>query len=95
MSGGRNLPAYTLGSSTVERERLRSQADDLRPHSEELFGRIGVKPGWNALDLGCGPCGNLGLLAELTRGTKPGTGWPGSSGRRGAWRRRTSPWGGG
>jgi SAM-dependent methyltransferase len=66
MSEGENLPAYTLGSSTVERERLRSQADDLRPHSEELFGRIGVKPGWNALDLGCGPCGNLGLLAELT-----------------------------
>jgi hypothetical protein len=44
MSEGGNLPAYTLGSSTVERERLRSQADDLRPHSEELFGRIGVKP---------------------------------------------------
>jgi SAM-dependent methyltransferase len=25
-----------------------------------------VKPGWRALDLGCGPFGNLGLLAELT-----------------------------
>jgi hypothetical protein len=56
----RNLPAYTLGSSTVERKRLRSQADDLRPHSEELFGRIGVKPGWNALDLGCGHAATSG-----------------------------------
>jgi ubiquinone/menaquinone biosynthesis C-methylase UbiE len=44
---------------------LRAQADDLRPHSDDLFGRIGVKPGWSALDLGCGPCGNLGLLAGL------------------------------
>jgi len=62
----RNLPAYTLGSSRIERQRLRSQADDLRPRSEDLFRRIGVQRGWNALDLGCGPCGNLGLLAGLT-----------------------------
>jgi SAM-dependent methyltransferase len=58
--------SYTLGTGAVEQERLRAQADDLRPHSDDLFGRIGVRPGWNTLDLGCGPCGNLGLLAELT-----------------------------
>jgi len=57
---------YTLGIGALEQERLRAQADDLRPHSDDLFGRIGVKPGWAALDLGCGPSGNLGLLAELT-----------------------------
>ena len=57
--------SYTLGTGAVEQERLRAQADDLRPHSDDLFGRIGVKPGWSALDLGCGPCGNLGLLAGL------------------------------
>jgi SAM-dependent methyltransferase len=57
---------YTLGTGALEQKRLRAQADDLRPHSDDLFGRIGVKPGWAALDLGCGPSGNLGLLAELT-----------------------------
>jgi SAM-dependent methyltransferase len=58
--------SYTLGTGAVEQERLRAQADDLRPHSDDLFGLIGVKPGWSTLDLGCGPRGNLGLLAELT-----------------------------
>jgi hypothetical protein len=61
-----SIPGYTLGSSTIERERLREQADDLLPHSRDLFAAVGVKPGWRALDLGCGPFGNLGLLAELT-----------------------------
>ena len=28
------LPQYTLGSGGVEQERLRRQADDLRPRSE-------------------------------------------------------------
>ena len=60
------LPQYTLGSGGVEQERLRRQADDLRPRSEELFARLGVQPGWNTLDLGCGPAGNLDLLAGLT-----------------------------
>lgn len=60
------LPGYTLGSSGREQERLRVQADDLRPQSEELFARLGVRPGWQAVDLGCGPRGNLDLLASLT-----------------------------
>ena len=60
------LPAYTLGSTQMERERLLGQADDLLPHSEALFARVGVGPGWETLDLGCGPSGNLRLLAELT-----------------------------
>jgi hypothetical protein len=74
------LPQYTLGSGRIEQERLRRQADDLRPRSEELFARLGVQPGWNTLDLGCGPAGNLGLLAGLTARastrtcTRPGTG---------------------
>jgi ubiquinone/menaquinone biosynthesis C-methylase UbiE len=66
MSKNESTSPYTLGGGAVEQERLRAQADDLRPHSDDLFGRIGVKPGWATLDLGCGPSGNLGLLAELT-----------------------------
>jgi hypothetical protein len=45
------LPQYTLGSGGIEPERLRRQADDLRPRSEEPFARLGVQPGWNTLDL--------------------------------------------
>ncbi len=66
MSTNEGTVSYTLGTGAGEQERLRAQADDLRPHSDDLFGRIGVKPGWSALDLGCGPSGSLGLLAELT-----------------------------
>jgi ubiquinone/menaquinone biosynthesis C-methylase UbiE len=66
MSTNEGTVPYTLGTGAGEQERLRAQADDLRPHSDDLFGRIGVKPGWSALDLGCGPSGSLGLLAELT-----------------------------
>jgi SAM-dependent methyltransferase len=39
---------------------------DLRPHSTELFGRLGATAGWDVLDLGCGPRGNLDLLSGLT-----------------------------
>ena len=66
MSMNESTVSYTLGTGAGEQERLRAQADDLRPHSDDLFGRIGVKPGWSTLDLGCGPSGSLGLLAELT-----------------------------
>ena len=66
MSTNEGTVPYTLGTGAAEQERLRAQADDLRPHSDDLFGRIGVKPGWSTLDLGCGPSGSLGLLAELT-----------------------------
>lgn len=55
---------YTIGSNPAERARLRRQADELRPHSKALLDRVGVKAGWNALDLGCGPRGALEFLAE-------------------------------
>jgi ubiquinone/menaquinone biosynthesis C-methylase UbiE len=55
---------YAIGSHPAERARLRRQADELRPHSLALLDVVGVKPGWNALDLGCGPRGALELLSE-------------------------------
>jgi hypothetical protein len=45
MSTDESTLPYTLGTGAVEQERLRAQADDLRPHSDDLLGRIGVKPG--------------------------------------------------
>jgi SAM-dependent methyltransferase len=54
---------YALGHTTGETERLRRQADELAPESTQLLDRVGIGPGWNAVDLGCGPRGILDLLA--------------------------------
>jgi SAM-dependent methyltransferase len=59
-----NDPVYALGSSPAERERLRRQSAELRDHSAALLDRVGVAPGWDVVDLGCGPSGILDLLAE-------------------------------
>jgi SAM-dependent methyltransferase len=55
---------YALGSNPAERDRLRRQSEELGAHSAALFDRVGVGPGWNAIDLGCGPSGTLGVLAD-------------------------------
>ena len=60
---------YALGSDTAESARLRQQSDELRPQSAELLGRIGLKPGQSAIDIGCGPSGILDLLSA---GVSPG-----------------------
>jgi SAM-dependent methyltransferase len=55
---------YSLGSSEGETSRLQRQADELTPDSRALLDRAGLRPGQAAIDLGCGPAGILGLLAE-------------------------------
>lgn len=55
---------YTIGSNPAERDRLRRQSDELRPHAVALLDRVGIEPGWNVLDMGCGPRGTLELLSE-------------------------------
>jgi SAM-dependent methyltransferase len=57
-------PVYALGTSPAERDRLRRQSEELRGHSAALLDRVGVQPGWNTVDLGCGPSGIVDLLAE-------------------------------
>jgi SAM-dependent methyltransferase len=59
---------YTLGSDASERDRLRRQTDELHEHAVALLDRVGVRPGWRALDLACGPRGTLELLAERVGG---------------------------
>jgi ubiquinone/menaquinone biosynthesis C-methylase UbiE len=56
--------AYTLGTDPDERERLKRQSDELRPYARALLGQVDLLPGHRALDLGCGPCGVLDLLAD-------------------------------
>jgi SAM-dependent methyltransferase len=55
---------YALGHSPAEQDRLRHQAAELRPDSEALLDRVGIAAGGSAIDVGCGPEGILGLLAE-------------------------------
>jgi SAM-dependent methyltransferase len=57
-------PVYSLGSSPSERDRLRRQSEELLGSSAALLDRVGVKSGWSAIDLGCGPRGIIDLLAE-------------------------------
>ena len=60
---GRPSGSYTWGSSPAEQRRLEQQLAVLRPHSTTLLDRVGVRPGWSTIDLGCGPGGILDLLA--------------------------------
>jgi SAM-dependent methyltransferase len=56
--------SYPLGGSQPELERLLSQAKAYEPQANWLLDQIGVQPGWQALDIGCGPIGILNLLSE-------------------------------
>ncbi len=55
---------YLLASGTAELERLRLQARVWEPEALVMLDRIGVQPGWNCVDLGCGGMGVLGPLRE-------------------------------
>jgi ubiquinone/menaquinone biosynthesis C-methylase UbiE len=55
---------YALGRNPGESARLRRQSEELRPDSAALLDRVGLGPGQDAIDMGCGPRGILDLLAE-------------------------------
>ena len=51
-------------SNVIEINRLINQAMGWEEETEILLDRIGVQPGWNCADLGCGPLGILGALSS-------------------------------
>lgn len=55
---------YVLGVSEAERGRLLAQGEMYRAETEELLDLVGVAPGWRTVDVGCGPLGVLGALAD-------------------------------
>jgi SAM-dependent methyltransferase len=55
---------YPIESRTGEIERLHLQGDAIAPEARTMLDRIGVKPGWMCLDIGCGPRGITDLLSE-------------------------------
>jgi hypothetical protein len=57
---------YVLGGQvTAKGERLLQQCRGLEREARWLLDRVGVQPGWPAVDVGCGPLGVMDLLAEL------------------------------
>lgn len=56
--------SYLLPDSASELERLRLQAKVWEPSAEAMLDVIGIRPGWNCVDLGCGA---LGILKPLSR----------------------------
>ena len=55
---------YALGRTAEEADGLRRQSAELRPLSAALMDRVGIGPGQDAFDLGCGPSGIIELLCE-------------------------------
>jgi SAM-dependent methyltransferase len=54
---------YFLGYRQAEQERLQRQAEELAHEASQLFDAIGLSPGTNVLEIGCGPRGCLDVLA--------------------------------
>jgi SAM-dependent methyltransferase len=55
---------YSLGGTETEKQRLLAQVQPYEPMARALIDRIGVKSGWRAADIGCGPIGILNLLSD-------------------------------
>jgi SAM-dependent methyltransferase len=60
---------YVLGSSDPERQRLVRQAGVFAAEASWLLDQAGVKPGWRAVDVGCGPIGIMDLLCDRVGAT--------------------------
>ncbi len=67
--GRRPSVAYVFGAGDAEVARLLERAVSRRPAAEQLLDRVGVRTGWDVLDVGCGPLGILDLLAERVGAT--------------------------
>src|SRR5580765_6374781 len=66
-AGGRTMAErdpYFLGHSVVEQQRLQQQARDLAEESRRFFEQIAIPTGAHVVEIGCGPQGCLGLLAD-------------------------------
>jgi SAM-dependent methyltransferase len=57
-------PAYLLGGTLTEQERLLKQAEGFAAEARWLADRLSIRPGWRVVDVGCGPLGILDLLSE-------------------------------
>jgi ubiquinone/menaquinone biosynthesis C-methylase UbiE len=56
---------YILDGTDQDLRRLLSIAELSAEMARAAFRRLGVQPGWNVIDCGCGPIGGLTVLAEM------------------------------
>jgi ubiquinone/menaquinone biosynthesis C-methylase UbiE len=56
---------YILDGTDQDLRRLLSIAEVSADMARTAFRRVGLQPGWNAIDCGCGPIGGLTVLAEM------------------------------
>ena len=56
--------SYVFGGTLTEQQRLIAQAHGLEAHARWMLDRIPIKPGFRAVDVGCGPIGIINLFAE-------------------------------
>jgi SAM-dependent methyltransferase len=59
------IPAYALGHSEHELERLCRQGEAFEPFTRQLLGQAGIRSGMRVLDVGSGAGDSSFLLAEL------------------------------
>ena len=55
---------YVLGGTQTEQSRLIKQAQGLEKSARWLLDQIGIRPGSQVVDVGCGPIGIINLLSE-------------------------------
>ena len=55
---------YVLGGTQTEQQRLIKQAQGLEKSARWLLDQIGIRPGSQVVDVGCGPIGIINLLSE-------------------------------
>jgi ubiquinone/menaquinone biosynthesis C-methylase UbiE len=55
---------YVFGGDGAELRRLVVQAAGLETQASSMLDTIPIKPGWRAVDIGCGPVGILVLLSQ-------------------------------
>jgi len=55
---------YVFGGDSAELRRLVVQAAGLETEAASMLDTIAIRPGWRAVDIGCGPVGILALLSK-------------------------------
>ena len=65
---------YVLPRTEQEYQRLLAQASLWQPATAAVLDRIGVRPGWRCLDVGCGPGAVMRLVGERVGPTGAVTG---------------------
>lgn len=58
-------PVYIPDSSDQDHQRLLRAGELAAERIRREFRTLGVQPGWNAIDCGCGPLGSLAVLGEM------------------------------